>query len=57
MFAHLARDHEQGEDHDEGTLGHWQPLSLLHGEENGSVQTGFGWAAEITETSSVKQFI
>lgn len=44
---HLACGHEEGEEEDEGALGHWQPVSLLHGEEDGSVQTGFGRAADI----------
>lgn len=44
--AHLGCGHEEGEDDEEGALGHWQPVSLLHGEEDGSVQARFGWAAK-----------
>lgn len=48
-WSYLAGGHEEGEDEDEGALGHWQPVSLLQGEEDGSVQTGFGGAAETRE--------
>lgn len=49
MLQHLARGHEEGEEEDEVALGHWQPVSLLHGEEDRTVQTGFGRAAEMRD--------
>ena len=42
--AHLAGDHEQGEEQDEGALGDGDPLGLLQGEQDGSVQAGLGGA-------------
>lgn len=44
-FPDLSRGHEDGEDEDEGALRYRQPADLLQGEEDGSVQTGFGRAA------------
>lgn len=52
--SHLACGHEEGEDEDEDALGHRQPVGLLQGEEDGSVQTGFGRAAETKDKLSVK---
>lgn len=49
----LACGHEEGEDEDEGALGHGQPVGLLQGEEDGAVQTGFGRAAETNRRRSV----
>lgn len=49
----LACGHEEGEDEDEGALGHWQVVSLLQGEEDGSVQTGFGRAADTKDTQFI----
>lgn len=51
---YLARGHEEGEDEDEDALGHWQPVGLLQGEEDGSVQTGFSRAAETESSPSAK---
>lgn len=51
---HLACGHEEGEDEDEGALGHWQPVNLLQGEEDSSVQAGFGRAAETKDKLSAK---
>lgn len=45
-LSYLACGHEESEDEDKGALGHWQPVGLLHGEEDGTVETGFGWAVE-----------
>lgn len=45
-WSYLACGHEEGEDEDKGALGHWQPVGLLHGEEDGTVEAGFGWAVE-----------
>ena len=44
--AHLAGDHEQGEEQDEGALGDGDPVGLLQGEQDGSVQAGLGGAVE-----------
>lgn len=44
-LSHLAGGHEEGEGEDEGALGYRQPVGLLQGEEDGTVQTGFGRAA------------
>lgn len=44
--SYLACGHEKGEDEDEGALRHGQPVGLLKGEEDGSIQAGFGRAAE-----------
>lgn len=54
-WSYLACGHEEGEDEDEDALGHWQPMSLLQGEEDGSVQTGFGRAAETKDKLSGKR--
>lgn len=51
---YLACSHEKGEDEDEGALGHWQPVSLLHGEEDGSIQAGFSGAVKTNCNLSVK---
>lgn len=51
--ADLARDHEEGEDDDEHAPRHWKPVSLLHGEEDGSIQAGFGRAAEAKEKNKI----
>lgn len=53
-WSYLACSHEEGEDEDEGALGNRQPVSLLQGEKDGSVQTGFGRAAETKHKLSVK---
>lgn len=44
--SHLACGHENGEGEDERALRHWQPVGLLKSEEDGSVQAGFGRAAD-----------
>lgn len=43
--SYLACGHEKGEEEDERALPHWQPVGLLKGEEDGSIQAGFGRAA------------
>lgn len=50
----LACGHEKGEDEDEGALGHWQPVSLLQGEEDGSIQAGFSGAVRTDGSLSGK---
>lgn len=51
---YLACGHEEREDEDEGALGHWQPVTLLQGEEDGAVQAGLGRAVENNGRPSVK---
>lgn len=42
--AYLRRGHEQSKEADEDTLGDGQPVCLLEGEQNGSIQTCFSRA-------------
>lgn len=41
---YLRCSHEQGEDANEGALGHRKPVCLLKCKQNGSIQTGFSRA-------------
>lgn len=44
--SYLACGHEKGEEEDERALSHRQPVGLQQGEEDGSIQAGFGRAAD-----------
>lgn len=50
-MPYLACGHEEGKDKDEDALGHRQPMALLQGEEDGSVQAGFGRAGNSENTT------
>lgn len=56
-WSYLACGHEEGEDEDKGALGHWQPVGLLHGEEDGTVEAGFGWAVERKKTNKKHKLV